>query len=338
VPVDRKTIRYGLGAVKGVGEPAVRAILAARQKGGDFRDLFDFCERVDRRMVNRRVIEALIRAGAMDTLAGHAGLDRAQLMATVALAMEAAEQAAANAMQGGLFDLMPEAAGAAPEFAKVRAWTERERLKEEKLAIGFFLSGHPFNAFKQEVRRFVRRTLAQLEPSRDITMLAGVVMEQRTKVGNRGKMAFVQIDDGTEPREVTVYSEVLEASRGKIITDEVVVVEAKVSNDDFSGGLRIIADRILTLGEARSRFARALTLRINGEVGASGGAVAAAGKLQTLLEPFREGGCPIRVSYRNEAAEAELPLGDEWRVRLEDALLESLRDWLAPEAVEVIYQ
>lgn len=337
VPVDRKTIRYGLGAVKGVGEPAVRAILAARQKGGDFRDLFDFCERVDRRMVNRRVIEALIRAGAMDTLAGHKGLDRAQLMATVALAMEAAEQVAANAMQGGLFDLMPEAAGAAPEFAKIRPWTERERLKEEKLAIGFFLSGHPFNAFKPEVRRFVRRTLAQLEPSRDITMLAGVVMEQRTKVGNRGKMAFVQIDDGTEPREVTVYSEVLDASRGKIVTDEVVVIEAKVSNDDFSGGLRIIADRVLTLGEARGRFARALSVRVNGEVSASGGAMAAAGKLQTLLEPFREGGCPVRVTYRNEAAEADLPLGDGWRVRLDDALLEGLREWLAPEAVEVVY-
>ncbi|MBX3683544.1 MAG: DNA polymerase III subunit alpha [Thauera sp.] len=337
VPVDRKTIRYGLGAVKGVGEPAVRAILAAHEKGGDFRDLFDFCERVDRRMVNRRVIEALIRAGAMDTLPGHKGLDRAQLMATVALAMEAAEQAAANAMQGGLFDLMPEAAGAAPEFAKVRAWTERERLKEEKLAIGFFLSGHPFNAFKPEVRRFVRRTLAQLEPSRDITMLAGVVMEQRTKVGNRGKMAFVLLDDGTEPREVTVYSEVLEASRGKIVTDEVLVVEAKVSNDDFSGGLRINADRLLTLGEARSRFARALSLRIDGELAASGGAAGAAGKLQTLLEPFREGGCPIRVRYRNAAAEAELPLGDGWRVRLDDALLESLREWLPGEAVEVVY-
>ncbi|MBS0511008.1 MAG: DNA polymerase III subunit alpha [Proteobacteria bacterium] len=337
VPVDRKTIRYGLGAVKGVGEPAVRAILAARQKGGAFRDLFDFCERVDRRMVNRRVIEALIRAGAMDTLDGHKGLDRAQLMATVALAMEAAEQAAANAMQGGLFDMLPEAAGAAPEFAKIRPWTERERLKEEKLAIGFFLSGHPFNAFKGEVRRFVRRTLAQLEASRDITMLAGVVMEQRTKVGNRGKMAFVLLDDGTQPREVTVYSEVLEANRGKIVTDEVLVVEAKVSNDEFSGGLRIIADRLLTLGEARSRFARALQLRINGEVGASGGAAAAAGKLQTLLEPFREGGCPIRVSYRNAAAEAELPFGDGWRVRPDDALLESLRAWLPPESVEVVY-
>ena len=337
VPVDRKTIRYGLGAVKGVGEPAVRAMLAGRDKGGAFRDLFDFCERVDRRMANRRVIEALIRAGAMDGLEGHQGLDRAQLMATVALAMEAAEQAAANAMQGGLFDMLPEAAGAAPDFARVRPWTERERLKEEKLAIGFFLSGHPFNAFRPEVRRFVRRTLAQLEPSRDITMLAGVVMETRTKMGSRGKMAFVLLDDGTQPREVMVYSEVLDANRGKIVTDEVLVVEAKVSNDDFSGGLRIIADRLLSLGEARGRFARALQLRINGEVDASGGALAAASKLQTLLEPFREGACPIRVSYRNAAAEADLPLGDGWRVRLDDALLESLREWLPPESVDVIY-
>ena len=337
VPVDRNTVRYGLGAIKGAGEPAVRAILAARAQGGVFHDLFDFCARVDRRLVNRRVIEALIRAGAMDTLPGHAGLDRAQLMATVALAMEAAEQQAANALQGGLFDLLPEAAGAKPEFARLRPWSERERLKEEKLAIGFFLSGHPFNAFKDEVRRFVRRPLAQLEPAREPVLLAGVVMELRTKVGNRGKMAFVQLDDGSEAREVTVYAEVLDASRGKIVTDEVLVLEGKVSNDDFSGGLRIIAERVLTLGEARARFARGLQLRINGEVSAGGGAVAAVSKLQTLLEPFRAGGCPIRVSYRNAAAEAELPLGETWRVRPEDALLESLREWLPPDAVEVVY-
>jgi len=143
--------------------------------------------------------------------------------------------------------------------------------------------------------------------------------------------------DESQPREVAVYSEVLDANRGKIVTDEVLVVEGKVSNDDFSGGLRIVAERLLSLGEARSRFARALQVRINGEVAASGGALAAAGKLQTLLEPFREGGCPVRVNYRNAAAEAELPLGDGWRVRLDDALLESLRDWLAPEAVEIVY-
>ena len=207
VPTDARTIRYGLGAIKGCGEPAVRAILAARESGGPFRDLFDFCERVDRRMVNKRVVEALIRAGALDTLPGHAGRDRAELLATVGLAMEAAEQAAANAMQGGLFDMLPEAAGASPEFVRVRPWSERERLREEKTAIGFFLSGHPFNAFKAEVRRFIRRSLAELEPSREPSMLAGVVMDVRTKVGMRGKMAFIQLDDGTTPREVTVYSE-----------------------------------------------------------------------------------------------------------------------------------
>ncbi len=338
VPVDRKTIRYGLGAVKGVGEPAVRAIIAARDKAGKpFRDLFDFCDKVDRRLVNRRVVEALIRSGAMDMLEGHKGVDRAQMMATVALAMEAADQAAANALQGGLFDLVPEAAGAGLAFAKVRPWTERERLKEEKIAIGFFLSGHPFNAFKGEVRRFVRRTLAQLEPSRDLVMMAGVVMEARTKMGNRGKMVFVQLDDGTTPREVAVYSEVLDANRGKIVTDEVLVVEGKVSNDEFSGGFRIIADRLLTLGEARSRFARALELRVNGEVAGAGGAVAAADRLQQLLAPFRDGACPVRVRYRNAAAEAELPFGEGWRVRLEEALLDSLREWLKPGAVEIEY-
>ena len=340
VPTDAKTIRYGLGAVKGCGEPAVRSILAARESGGPFRDLFDFCDRVDRRMVNKRVVEALIRAGALDTLPGHAGRDRAEVLATVGLAMEAADQAAANAMQGGLFDMLPEAAGAAPEFVKVRPWSERERLKEEKTAIGFFLSGHPFNSFKPEVRRFIRRTLAELEPSREPTTLVGVVMEVRTKVGNRGKMAFVQLDDGTTPREVAVYSEVLDANRSKIVTDEILIVEGKISRDDFNGegGLRIIADRLMTLGEARSRFATALQLKLNGEVGEAGGAIAAVERLQSLLGPFRDGGCPVRLRYRNAVAEVDLPFGEAWRIRPEDALLDNLREWLPGDAVEVLYR
>jgi DNA polymerase-3 subunit alpha len=337
VPIDRKTIRYGLGAVKGVGEPAVRAILATRASAGPFRDLFDFCARVDRRIVNRRAIEGLIRAGAFDLVEPSGTADRARLLATVGLAMEAAEQAAANAMQGGLFDLIPEAAGAAPEYVNARAWTERERLKEEKLAIGFFLSGHPFNSFRGEVRRFVRRTLAELEPSRDLLMLAGVVIDVRTKMTSRGKMAFVMLDDGSKVREISVFSEVFDAQRARIVPDEVLVVEGKVSNDDFTGGLRIIADRLMTLGEARSRFARALQLTVNGEVKSAGGAIAAADRLQTLLAPFRNGDCPIRLRYRNEQAEADLPFGEGWRVRLDDALLDSLRAWLPAEAVEVIY-
>jgi DNA polymerase-3 subunit alpha len=315
----------------------VAAIVAARGEGGPFKDLFDFCARVDRRSVNRRVVEALIRAGAMDALEGSRGRDRAELMASVGIAMEAAEQAAANALQGGLFDLLPEAAGPAVDYVRQRPWGERERLKEEKLAIGFFLSGHPFNAFKAEVRRFAKRPLDRLEPAREPVLLAGVVMEVRTKMTNRGKMAFVQLDDGTQAREISVFSELFDAERTKIVTDEVLLVEGKVSNDDFSGGLRIVADKLMTLGEARSRFARLLQIRLNGEVADAGGACAAADRLESLLAPFREGGCPVRVRYRNGCAEAELPFGEAWRVRLDDALLEGLRGWLPEGAVEIVY-
>ena len=338
VPTDAQTIRYGLGAVKGCGEPAVRSILAARAEGGPFRDLFDFCERIDRRLVNKRVVEALIRAGALDTLPGHAGRDRAEVLATVGLAMEAADQTAANALQGGLFDMVPEAAGAALEFVSVRAWDERELLKQEKTAIGFFLSGHPFDSYRAEVRRFIRRSLAELEPSRSLAMLAGVVMDVRFKVGARGRMGFIQLDDGSGvSREIAVYSEVLEASRGKIVTDEVLVVEGKISNDEYSGGLRIIADQLLTLGEARSRFATGLQLSLNGEV-QEGGPTAVAERLQRLLEPFRDEGCAVHLHYRNADAEINLPFGESWRVRPEDALLENLRAWLPEGAVEVKYR
>ncbi|WP_172203944.1 DNA polymerase III subunit alpha [Niveibacterium sp. COAC-50] len=337
-PTDAKTIRYGLGGVKGVGEPAVNAILAARKEGGPFKDLFDFCKRVDRRAVNRRVVEALIRAGAFDTLDTH----RARLIASVGIAMEAAEQAAANAAQVGLFDAPEHAESQAIQYVEARPWKEREQLMEEKTAIGFFLSGHPYNAFKAEVARFIRKPLARLEPQKEPQVFAGVVSGQRIKIGNRGKMCFVQLDDGTAQLEVSVFAEVLEANKGRIVQDEVLIVEAKVSHDDFTGGLRIIADKLMTLGEARARFARTLKLSINGEVAASGGPRAAAERLETLLAQYRaqgEGvtGCPIRLRYRNTAAEADLPFGQGWRVRLEEPLLENLRDWLSPEAVEIIY-
>ena len=183
----------------------------------------------------------------------------------------------------------------------------------------------------------MRRPLSQLEPSKELITLAGVVMEVRAKMTARGKIAFVLLDDGTTPREVSVFSEVFDNNRQRIVIDEVLIVEVKVSNDDFSGGLRIVADKLMTLGEARGRFARALQLRLNGEVGEAGGPVAAVDRLQAALEPFREGDCQLRVRYRNAQAEGDLPLGPNWRVRPDDSLLDSLREWLPPGAVEVIY-
>jgi DNA polymerase-3 subunit alpha len=332
-PIDARTVRYGLGAIKGTGESALNVILAAREAGGPFIDLFDFCRRVDKRVVNRRVIEALIRAGAFDSCDDH----RAKLLASVGRALDAADQAERNAHQGGLFDLADATDGMTPpetHYVDVPRWGERERLLNEKQALGFFFSGHPFDAYADEVAAFARRRLADLEPQREPTLLCGVVLGVRTQMSRRGKMAIVTLDDASAQVEVTVYNELWDAARGKIREDELLVVEGKVSRDDFSGGLRVIADGLLTLAEARGRYARLLRLSLNGQTNR-----ATAGRLRTLLSPYRstDGACPVRLRYRNADAETELALPDAWRVRLDDRLLEELGDWLTPENVQVVY-
>jgi DNA polymerase-3 subunit alpha len=332
-PVDRGTIRYGLGAVKGTGEQAVNDILRARDAGGPFKDLFDFCQRCDKRMVNRRTIEALIKAGAFDAIAPlvapSKGADRCKLLATVGIAMDFAEQMERNAMQTSLFDVGDVADEHAPEYVPVRPWDEKTQLMEEKTALGFFFSGHPYNTSKKELSRFVRRPLNRLEPAKEMTTLAGLVVGVRTQMTRRGKMLFVQLDDGTGMIEVSVFNELFEAERAKIITDEVLVVEGKVSYDEFSGGNRVVADKLMTLGEARARFAKHLLLKMNGNSDAR--------KLKSLLTPFAPGPATVRVRYRNADAECELLLGKDLRVRLDDALLEALTGWLQPENVEIVY-
>jgi len=326
-PVDATTIRYGLGAIKGTGESALGAILKARE-AGPFADLFDFCRRIDKRVVNRRVVEALVRAGAFDAL----DANRAKMLASVGIALEAAEQAERNALQGGLFD-MADGGGAAPVgYVEAAPWGERERLLQEKAALGFFLSGHPFNAYRAELASFVKRGLGQIEAQREPQLLAGVVLATRTQMTRRGKMAIITLDDGAAQVELTVFNELWEAERNKIREDELLLVEGKVGRDDYSGGLRVTADRLLTMGEARGRYARLLQLSLNG-----GSRAETAGKLQALLAPYRSGGCPVRLCYRNTDAAAELLLPESWRVRLDDGLLDGLAEWLSPDNVKVIY-
>ncbi|MBI5921391.1 MAG: DNA polymerase III subunit alpha [Betaproteobacteria bacterium] len=340
-PVDARTIRYGLGAIKGTGEAALGAILRARQaddKPAPFVDLFDFCRRIDKRTVNRRVIEALIRAGAFDALDDH----RAKLLATVGVALELAAQAERNVLQGGLFDAPGEPGGAHPtQYVEAARWSEREKLLNEKQALGFFLSGHPYHAYRAELGSFVKRSLAQIEASpkgtssgaqRDPALLAGIVVSTRTQMTRRGKMAIVMLDDATAQVEVSVFNELFEAERQKIREDDLLLVEGKVTRDDFSGGFRVVADKLLTLGEARSRFAKELSLSMNGQSNAE--------KLRVLLAPYRvpgNGACPVRLRYRNGEAEVELGLPDNWRVRLDDALLIALQEWLSEANVSVVY-
>ncbi|MEY3790452.1 MAG: polymerase subunit alpha, partial [Pseudomonadota bacterium] len=277
-------IRYGLGAIKGSGQNAIEAVVAAR-KEKPFTDLFDFVRRVDKRQINRRTIESLIKAGAFDCL----GVNRGVLLASVGLAMESAEQAEASAHQVSLFDIADSQFDDSPEYVNVPEWSEKQKLTEEKTALGFYLSGHLFNAYVEEAAKFARTRLVDLKPAREPKLMAGIISGVRTQMTQRGRMLIVTLDDNTAQVEVTVYSEIYEANRSLFREDEFLAVQGKVAEDRFSGGLRITADRVMDIATARANFVKALRLSMNGQADAA--------KLRELITPFQqnEASCPIVV-------------------------------------------
>ncbi|MFN3751586.1 MAG: DNA polymerase III subunit alpha [Thiobacillus sp.] len=324
-PVSPTEIRYGLGAIKGSGEAAIGAIVAEREANGPYQGLFDLARRVDKRYLNRRVLEALVKAGAFDSLNDH----RASLMASIGPALEAADRKARSGGQVGLFGEALDGGG--EDLVAAPRWSEQERLAQEKSALGYFFSGHPFTAYSQEVASFARKRLDSLEPAREPVMLAGIVVSLRTQMTRRGKMLILLLDDSTAQVEVVIFNELFEQNRHLLKEDALLVIEGKVNRDDYSGGVRVTGERIYDLAGARTRFAQALRLACNGQ--------SSGRKLRELLAPYRaeEDGCPVWVDYRNPQARCRVRLGDDWRVRLDDRLIESLGDWLEPASVQVVY-
>ncbi|MBZ0093184.1 MAG: DNA polymerase III subunit alpha, partial [Sulfuricellaceae bacterium] len=323
-PVSGKEIRYGLGAIKGTGESAINAILKVREDGA-FQSLFDFCNRVDKRVVNRRTIESLIRGGAFDSIGDH----RASLLASVGMAMEAAEQSSRNASQCSLF-AGDEPGGHSFELIKVPRWPEPEQLQQEKSSLGFYFSGHPFTAYREELSRFVRTKLCDLSPQAQPVLMAGVVYAIRTQLTRRGKMAIVSLDDGSCTLEVTVFNELYEANRKLLVEDRVLIVEGKISKDNYSGGQRVTAEKLYDLAGARSQFAQSLQLSINGQADSE--------RLRGLLSPYRQGGCPVKITYQNGSSSCEMTLGDAWKIQPHDDLLQALAEWLTPGKVNLVYR
>jgi DNA polymerase-3 subunit alpha len=255
-------IRYGLGAVRGTGEAAIESIVKARETGGPFKDLFDFCARVDRRQVNRRAIEALMRAGAFDSLyrdsvaAGGNLYDiRSTLLASLARAIEAAEQAEASIHQVSLFEAAGEEDRHLPELVREPIWSEKKRLQEEKTALGLCLTGHMFDAYRDETAHFIRQPLSNISEGKD-QLIAGIITSARMLTGQRGRMMIATIDDGTAALEVTLYSEVYEPNRSWLKEDELLVAKVNVTPDKFSGGMRIVSEAVMDITGARMRFAR----------------------------------------------------------------------------------
>ena len=330
-PVSNKVIRYGLGAVKGTGQQAIEAIVKAREEGGPFKSLFDFCLRVDRTRLNKRTVEALIKAGAFDSL----HMNRASLSASIDRAFEFASASIANANQGGLFDMMGgDEHGSStqePDLVEMMPWGIKERLTFEKTAVGFYLSGHLFDAVEREVRQFARRKIDDLIDSRESQLLAGIVSDIRIINGQRGKVAIFKLDDKSAVMESTADENLINSTRHILKDDELVIVMAKMQADRFSGGFRLKMEQIWDLPTARCRFGKYLNVAVNGR----------APEIARLVKEFPaqrivtdEGellrGLPVRLSLSRQAdgvsAEAQVQLGDQARFFPSDAALAS---WIA---------
>ncbi|MDB5797317.1 MAG: polymerase subunit alpha [Paucimonas sp.] len=321
-----KMIRYGLGAVKGTGQNAIEAIVAAREADGPFKDLFDFVKRVDKRQINRRSIEALVRSGAFDCFK----VDRGILLASVGFAMECAEQAEAAANQVSLFGSDDDGLGGTPDYVKAAPWSEKQRLTEEKAALGFYLSGHLFNAYAEEARRFARTRLADLQPAREPRLIAGIISGLRTQMTQRGRMLVVSLDDGSAVVEVTVYNELYDANRTLFKEDEFLCVQGKVSEDRFSGGLRISAEKAMDIAAARAQFGKKFAFAVSQRLDLE--------QVRAILTQFRsDQGLPLTMQYTQQGIDCEIRWPDEWRVAPSDGLRQSLMEKLGARVAVVEY-
>jgi DNA polymerase-3 subunit alpha len=333
-PVDTQTLRYGLGAIKGTGEQAIESVKDAFESGGVFADVFDFCRRVDRSKVNRRVLEALIRSGTFDSL----NANRAALLASIPIALEAAEQASANAGQSALFsdDVLP------PQslLVDVAAWDDAERLAQEKTVLGFYLTGHPYQQYRDELSSLITMPLHLLKPRQERVLIAGIVMGFRMQSSKRGKMAFVTLDDGNASVEIVVYNEALEVARALLQEDRLMIADVRISaryqEDDEQQNLRITADALYDLDTVRRQRAKNIYITCDERVNAE--------KLMEILRRFsisdenhENRAIPIVIEYHNAQVSGIVSLNGAWQVFPEENLLYGLRMLPGIENVCVVY-
>jgi DNA polymerase-3 subunit alpha len=325
---------YGLGAIKGVGESAIEAILAERESGGRFKDLFDLCRRVDLRKANRRVLEALIRAGALDGL----GPGRSAMVASLDKALMMAEQHGKNAAAGqeDLFGLGPldgedPAGDPAAVFESTPEWSDEARLAGEKDTLGLYLTGHPIDRYDADLNALVSCRLVDLKPGK--LSVGGLVIGLRFNQSKRGRMAIATLDDRTARAEVVVYAETLLKYAEVLAKDKILVVEGTCNVDEFSGGHSLVAERIYDIEAAREISAKRLVLQVDSARAANGFAA----ELREILEPHRPGPCPVVIDYCRPDASARLTLGEPWRVRPSDEMLARLKTVLGEEGVRLEY-
>ena len=334
---DKATIRFGLGAIKGVGEGAIENIVLERQANGKYLDLFDFCRRIDLRKVNKRVFEALIRSGAADDL----GPERSVLFASVTRATQVAEQLKQNISRGqdDMFGLDVKAShgdGNASEhdktsFVNVPKWDDHQRLQGEKDTLGFYFRGHPIMRYEPELEKFGYRKLVDVRPG-SVTV-AGYIESIRMRPGSRGKRAEIILDDRTARMQLTLFPEVNQRYLDILVKDTLIIVRGEAKEDDYKGfGYVIEGKEVLTLAQLRQHYA-SLKLQVD-EAMVKNGVIS---ELQALLGDYRGGSNRVFVDYTGNEARVALSFGENWHIRINDKLLGELNVLLGKGKVELDY-
>lgn len=331
-------IRYGLGALKGLGKGAIESIVAEREAGGDFTDLGDFCVRVDLQKVNRRALETLVRSGAMDPLEPNA--NRARMLGALEQVLRAAEQAQRD-REAGQSDMFGSGDGPVTvqvDLPDLAPWPELQRLQAEKEALGLFLTGHPALVHRPDTKRFTTAPLGRLEKlvpesdgkrrGRGVEMtLSGLICAIRRS--NWG--IFVTLEDHTGRMDAILKNELFGLYAELLQKDEMVVVQGKVSHDDFSGGYRMDTNKVMALGDAKARFARGVRIAVQGPC------PELAEELSAAFAPYRNGVGQVYLAYRNPRARARLQFGEDWTVSPCEELVAALNGLPGVTEARLVY-
>lgn len=333
VPETDTKIIYGLGAIKGAGQAAIEHIAEVRRANGEYSNLFDFCRRMDLQKINKRVLESLIYSGAMDKL----GPNRASLLASLQTAISVSQQNAKN-QQTGQFDMFSDDEQVVEQtntaFVEVEAWSETQRLRHERETLGFYLTGHPITQFRDELKALGAHRLGQLKSSTETVKVAGLVLGvkvMKTKKGNR--MAFLTLDDQTGRLEIVVFSDTYETYYELLTKDAILLCEGEVSEDDFTGGLKMVVQSISTLEQARVRRGKHIQLKVSlDEVDSS-----FVQKLEQIISPHCPGKCPIKLSFDNQEIAADVVLGEHWHAQPHQDLLDKLKRAIGKDRVLMVY-
>ncbi len=326
-------IVYGIGAIKGVGEGPIEAIVEGRQESGGYTDLFDFCAKIDLKKINKRVLEKLVQSGAMDTLGPH----RAALLATIPQAIAAAEQyaRAESFGQTDMFGLLnQEQSETEQSFVDVSPWPEKVWLNFEKETLGLYLTGHPINEYADEISRYTKNRLVDVVPTNreQVVSVIGLVIGIRVMTNKKGRRwAIVTLDDKSARMDVRLFPDVLESYEELLQNDRILLISGQVSFDDFSGGNTMTGREVMDINQAREKYARALVLDLTSQWCKSDNIDA----LENVLTPYNQGTCPVEIRYIHPDAEARFTVSPLWYVTPDDQLLYSLRELLVDQRVKL---